>query len=52
MMLSLVYSIFIVHSFSEFPLNCEELNKKTDTFIEFAAKPLQLSIEKTQQISS
>jgi hypothetical protein len=52
MMLSLVYSIFVVYLFSQFPLDCTQLNEKSDKIIEFVAKPLRLSWDKTQQISS
>lgn len=51
MALSLVYSTIIVNFFSKFPMNCQELDQKSNSIITTVTKPFKLSRQKTQEIS-
>lgn len=51
MALALVYSTVIVNFFSKFPMNCEELNQKSNNIISIITKPFKISWEKTQEIT-
>lgn len=51
MALALVYSTVVVNFFSQFPMNCEELNEKSDKAITTIAKPFKISREKTQDLT-
>lgn len=52
MALSLVYSTMIVNFFSQFPMNCQELNKESEQVIAMVTKPFKISWEKTQEVTN
>lgn len=52
MALALVYSTIVVNFFSEFPMNCKQLNEESNKVIVAVSSPFKISREKTQEITN